>query len=91
MNEDNTIEPNEPEPTLEAAAENGTATDAADGDLGKLIRERDEMYDRLLRKGAEFDNYRKRVEKERRELTEWAAADVLSEVLARRRRLSARA
>jgi len=82
MNEDNTIEPNEPEPTLEAAAENGTATDAADGDLGKLIRERDEMYDRLLRKGAEFDNYRKRVEKERRELTEWAAADVLSEVLA---------
>ena len=31
---------------------------------------------------AEFDNYRKRVEKERRELSEWAAADVLTDVLA---------
>jgi molecular chaperone GrpE len=39
------------------------------------------MYDRLLRKTAEFDNYRKRVEKERREHAEWAAADVLSDVL----------
>ena len=47
-----------------------------------LARERDELRDRLLRKSAEFDNYRKRVEKERRELSEWAAADVISEVLA---------
>jgi molecular chaperone GrpE len=47
-----------------------------------LARERDELRDRLLRKTAEFDNYRKRVEKERRELSEWAAADVITEVLA---------
>jgi molecular chaperone GrpE len=45
-------------------------------------RERDEMLERLLRKGAEFDNYRKRVEKERRDLAEWAAADVLGDVIA---------
>ena len=37
--------------------------------------------DRLLRKTAEFDNC-KRVDKERRELSEWAAADVITEVLA---------
>jgi len=47
-----------------------------------LKAERDELRDRLLRKTAEFDNYRKRVDKERRELSEWAAADVISEVLA---------
>ena len=35
----------------------------------------------LLRKTAEFDNYRKRVERERRGLLESAGADVLEELL----------
>lgn len=47
-----------------------------------LQREKDELYDRLLRKTAEFDNYRKRTERERREFAEWAAADLIGEVLA---------
>ncbi len=46
-----------------------------------IARERDEYYDRLLRKTAEFDNYRKRVERERREQADYAAADVLSDLL----------
>ena len=50
--------------------------------LDALARERDEMRDRLLRKTAEFDNYRKRVDKERRELGQWAAADVLTDLVA---------
>ena len=54
----------------------------ADDDASRLQRERDELQDRLLRKSAEFDNYRKRIEKERREQAEWAAADVLGEVIA---------
>ena len=44
-------------------------------------RERDEFRDLLLRKTAEFDNYRKRVERERREQASLAAADVLTELL----------
>ena len=52
-----------------------------DPELAALQRERDDIYDRLLRKTAEFDNYRKRVDKERRDQSEWAAADVLGEVL----------
>jgi molecular chaperone GrpE len=48
----------------------------------QLQRERDDYYQRLLRKTAEFDNFRKRVERERRDLSEWAAADVLAELLA---------
>lgn len=46
-----------------------------------LQRERDDLYERLLRKTAEFENFRKRVERERKDFTEWAAADVLSDLL----------
>ncbi len=49
--------------------------------LDALQRERDELYDRLLRATAEFDNYRKRTERERREHAEWAAADLLGDVV----------
>lgn len=58
-----------------------TAENDADGAVARLQRERDELYDRVLRKSAEFDNYRKRIEKERREQAEWAAADVLTDVV----------
>ena len=55
---------------------------AADGSpLEKLQRERDDFYDRLLRKTAEFDNFRKRVDRDRREMAEWAGADILTEVV----------
>jgi len=43
--------------------------------------ERDALRDRLLRTAAEFDNYRKRVERERRELSHSIASDVMSELL----------
>lgn len=46
-----------------------------------LQRERDELHDRLLRTIAEFDNYRKRTERERRELVEAAAADLIADLL----------
>jgi molecular chaperone GrpE len=54
---------------------------AAAPDYGTLLRERDEYLDLLRRKTAEFDNYRKRQERERRELTDLAAADVIRELL----------
>lgn len=46
-----------------------------------LQKERDELFDRLLRKTAEFDNFRKRVDRDRKEMIEWAAADVLNDLL----------
>jgi molecular chaperone GrpE len=51
------------------------------GDVEQLKRERDDYYDRLLRKSAEFDNYRKRVDRDRKDQMEWAAADLLSQIL----------
>lgn len=51
-------------------------------DSGEAVRaERDALQDRLLRTAAEFDNYRKRVERERRELVDFASADLLIEIL----------
>lgn len=50
-------------------------------DLAELRRQRDEYYELLLRKAAEFDNYRKRVERERRERADAAAVDLLLDLL----------
>jgi molecular chaperone GrpE len=60
----------------EAGAPAATATAPAD-----IQRERDEFKDLLLRKSAEFDNYRKRVERDRQALNDAAAASVLEELL----------
>jgi molecular chaperone GrpE len=49
--------------------------------IEQVRRERDEYYDRLLRVSAEFDNFRKRMERERRETSERATASVLEELL----------
>lgn len=46
-----------------------------------LQDERDRYLDLLLRKTAEFDNYRRRTDKERREQAEWVTGEVLLEVL----------
>lgn len=49
--------------------------------LEELRREKDALQDRLLRTAAEFDNYRKRIDRERRDLAEFTAAEVLRELL----------
>jgi molecular chaperone GrpE len=46
-----------------------------------LQQERDDLHDRLLRTTAEFDNYRKRTERERRELSDAVSADIIRDVL----------
>jgi molecular chaperone GrpE len=54
---------------------------SADLDTAELKQQRDDFYDRLLRQTAEFENYRKRTERERLQLSEAAAADLLTELL----------
>ena len=49
--------------------------------LAALQRVRDELYDRLVRMTADFDNYRKRTDRERRELSDAVAADIIRDVL----------
>ena len=54
---------------------------AGDDELAALRRERDDLYERLLRSVAEFDNYRKRTDRERGEVSERAAALVIEDLL----------
>src|SRR5688572_33443191 len=69
----------EPQDPQDAPATPDEAADAAQ--LEVLKTERDNLQDRLLRTAAEFDNYRKRVDRERREQAESAAAGLLVEIL----------
>ena len=57
------------------------AADALATEVTELRRERDDLYDRLLRKTADFDNYRKRTDRERRDMVDLAAQDLLLELL----------
>jgi molecular chaperone GrpE len=70
------------DPAGDAEIQSSEAVDATALEAAEAARQRDEYLDLLRRKTAEFDNYRKRVERERREMSEWAAADVLQDVLA---------
>ena len=56
-------------------------TAVAEATIADLQRERDDYYDRLLRKTAEFDNYRKRSERARREQADEAVVGLISEIL----------
>jgi len=57
------------------------ATPALADEIVELRKERDTLHDRLLRQAAEFDNYRKRIDRERKDLSDFAAADVLRDIL----------
>jgi molecular chaperone GrpE len=46
-----------------------------------LKAERDEVKELLLRRQAEFDNYRKRTEKERSEYVQYAGSEIVREML----------
>ena len=58
-----------------------TAPPAPADTAAELQKERDQYYEMLLRKSAEFDNYRKRVERERQTLADAAAGGIIEELL----------
>ena len=76
MADEETVKPAD---TDSSATKDSTEATASGDELFK--RERDEYYDRLLRKTAEFENYRKRVESERRAQADQAVMDLLQELL----------
>ena len=64
----------EPEPSADPASEPPDSAAA-------IRKERDDYKDRWIRKTAEFDNYRKRIERERREHADMSVADLLESIL----------
>jgi molecular chaperone GrpE len=71
-------EPQTPRDDQEAATPKNMALQE---DPDQILKERDDYRDRLLRSIAEFDNYRKRIERERRELAEFVSFEILSDLL----------
>ncbi len=63
-----------------ATAETESAADLA-AQVAALTSEKAELYDRLLRRQAEFDNYRKRVERDKSELIASAGSELALQLL----------
>ena len=74
-------------PDVERMDDEGAAAAATDpapalaDEIVELRKERDNLHDRLLRQAAEFDNYRKRVDRERKDWSQMAAVDFVQELL----------
>ena len=52
-----------------------------ENEIQKLIEERDSLQDRLLRRQAEFENYKKRADRERSDYIQYASAELMRDLL----------
>ena len=76
------VDVDEPEPERPSAPVEAAPAGGADGDeLRRVKAEIDHLREMYLRKLAEFDNYRKRIDRERQELRRMAAEGLVSELL----------
>src|SRR5262245_5569470 len=50
-------------------------------ELENVKKEHDSLYDRLLRKQAEFENYKKRIDREKSEYIQFASAELMRDLL----------
>lgn len=80
----------DPDPDADDASEAEDAGESEDGDdqpkrgrrgVAKLIKERDDYLDQLRRSRADFDNFRKRVQRQQAELEQRAAEDLVDKLL----------
>jgi molecular chaperone GrpE len=80
-----TSQPGEPAENESATAEGAPAPNAPPANLAeayeKALAENKDLYERLLRKQAEMDNFRKRTQKEKEELRQYAAEDLIRSLL----------
>lgn len=74
-------------PEADPPGDEAVLTDAADqlaavaGERDRLAQDVADLNDRLLRRQAEFDNFRKRAERERFEMVEYAAMEAVKAIL----------
>jgi molecular chaperone GrpE len=87
INENSNIATEEVQPSSDAGApeeRESPSTDSAERDRllqEKLLQEKKDLQELLQRRQAEFENYRRRVERERSELFEYAATDTVKALL----------
>jgi molecular chaperone GrpE len=85
VNDNNSVATEDAQTQTEQPYESSGRESASAGDLtadrDRLTKERSELQDLLQRRQAEFENYRRRVERERSELFEYAAMDTVKTLL----------
>jgi len=73
------------EEAVDATSGGGSAGSASletlTAERDRLIQERNDLTDRLLRRQAEFDNYRRRAERERQDVLEYAHTESVRAIL----------
>lgn len=75
------IAPNAPPAPAGEASSEVLPTEPVESELARVTAERDELKDRFLRQAAEYDNFRKRSQRERAESGDRAQAELLAKVL----------
>lgn len=82
MDEANTIVDNpQPDPEPETSAAASPQLDAITAERDKLASEKATLEDLLLRRQADHENYRRRIEREKAETREFAAMDAVQTLL----------
>jgi len=71
----------ERDPATDESAGSTADADAIVAERDRLLAEKQELFERLQRAQAEFDNARKRVERERQDIREYAAMDAVEALL----------
>ena len=59
----------------------GSALEAMRAERDRLLEEKADLQDRLLRRQAEFDNFRRRAEREKADVVEYANSETVRELL----------
>jgi molecular chaperone GrpE len=80
--DDDKVQDDAPDSAAEAAAPSGlAAVEEPPDELAALRRERDDLRDQLLRRRADFENYKKRAERERQQAATDAVAAALRDLV----------
>lgn len=82
MTEEQNLEAKETAVGRDESAENEQAGETGELDVDQLRQELEENRDKLLRLAAEFENYKKRMERERESLVKYAGENIFRELLA---------
>src|SRR6266404_1111691 len=70
--------------TPEASVTNAAPADSPEtvaAERDRLLEEKNELQDRLLRRQAEFDNFRRRAEREKSEIIEYANSESVGAIV----------
>ena len=74
-------ESSQPSGVADPPSSPASALEAVTSERDRLIEEKNDLMDRLLRRQAEFDNFRRRAEREKADILEFANADTVRAIL----------